>query len=278
MSKPSSGRIDTEMIGDVLFSNILDAIEEIEDEEEDESEISIITIEYYKDELTSIQFQRMIKYVQFITSNIKILESYHCIENKENSSTDEVIISLKDEKGLFHTCFIELWFREEENFSITVKMCSCDKIREELTELLLFVLFADSRKLFVLLDIPSYIPEDMSEKWNSALKMYLLNHLVESWQHIGFLAEQMTIIMYKDCFKDSEDIKEKNWKRMLARIEHNAEDPMLEHQAFLLDSLRPIRNLVVHHNFGPTIEDVEFGLSVIHRVLKLYYQNDPTSI
>lgn len=56
-----------------------------------------------------------------------------------------------------------------------------------------------------------------------------------------------------------EEVKNENWNKLLKRLRNHNSDIIIENISLLLDSLRSIRNEIIHHDYNPTSEDLEFS-------------------
>ncbi|MFW9852904.1 MAG: hypothetical protein ACFFDS_08175, partial [Candidatus Thorarchaeota archaeon] len=244
-----------------LVSNILDAIEE---KVEDEEEFKII---YYKDQISIEQYQRIYEITKFILENIFPFDNFEEVVEDNNS-----ILRTSDDVGIFHTCFFEIVFSETEHYEITPRTCECGEIYSWLNLMLPSLLSLDLVKIWISIKSSNLSYREYDDRIKSLIKMYVGTNYIESWTHIGYLAEILTRKIYLDTYQEETEkkVKAENWNRLLKRLTSEKDSPLLQHLACLLDSIRPLRNEILHHGYLPTSEDVEFGIMCITRVIDLY--------
>lgn len=255
---------------DRLIANIIDTIEE----DDEEIEFQLI---YLKDELPKEQYFRLCKIAKFILENIFPFDNF-----TEKIEDDSYVLRVSDDEGIFHTCFFEISFFETDVYTIIPKTCGCLEIIERLNTLLPALLAFDYVKLWLSISLSSLMVEEYKERVNSLIKMYVSNNNIESWTHISFLAETISRKIYSEMYPEENEDKIKNelWNRLLKRLQSEKNLPILQHVVFLIDSIRPLRNEVLHQGYVPSLRDVEFGITCIIRIIELYtsksiYENSP---
>ncbi len=250
-----------------LIGNVLDSLEELEEPEEDE----VFQVIYSKDEISSEQFNRLFKLTEFIQDSISPFPIFSKEEFEQNG-VRYLKLKSSDEEGLLHTCFLEFTFVFGENYSIIPKTCGCRN--EKLDLLLPSVISLDLSKIWFCISLSENTPDDFKDRIKSLLKMYAKKNYVEAWTHIGFIAEKLTRKIYLETYNDKteDEVNNDNWSRLLKRLQKQIDDTIIEHAALLLDSLRPVRNEIMHHDYNPTSDDVEFGIMCLLRLFKLYIE------
>ncbi len=251
-----------------LIGNVLDSLEELKELQEDED----FQIIYNKNEISYEQFYRLFKLIEFIQDSISPFPIFSKEEYEQNGEK-HIILKSSDEKGIIHTCFLMFTFIiDEDNYVIIPRTCGCRE--EKLFFLLPAVMSLDFSKIWFCIILNENTPSDFKARVNSLLKMYTKRNYVEAWTHIGFIAEKLTRQIYLRTYDDrtEDEVNSDNWNRLLKRLHNQTDDPIIEHVALLLDSLRPVRNEIIHHDSNPTSDDVEFGIICLLRLFKFYTQ------
>ena len=253
----------------LLIESILDSLEQFEESEEES--FSII---YYKDQISYEQFKRICKTATFILESFFPFPHFEK-EEYEKEGTEYIRIKTSDDEGLLHTCFFEILFSHNDEYIIQYRTCVCDNVYERLNLFLPSILSLDIFKIWICLQSSDNIPKEFEERFKSLLKMYAGSNYVESMTHIGYLAEQITRKIYLNKYQDKteDEVKSENWSRLLKRLQSEKDEPFIQHSAFLIDSIRPLRNEILHHDYNPTSSDVEFGIQCIIRLFNLFFNN-----
>ncbi|MHA1667768.1 MAG: hypothetical protein ACTSX6_14060 [Candidatus Heimdallarchaeaceae archaeon] len=247
----------------LLVESVLDSLEQVEAIDED------FKIIYFNDQITYEQFNRIYKVASFILENIFPFPNSEKEQYKEGGKVYSRI-RVSDEEGFLHTCFFEMLFSHNKEYIIQPKTCGCSMIDSIVNLFLPSILSLDLFKICICLQSLDYVPKEFQSRFISLIKMYAGNNFVEAWTHIGYLAEQITRKIYLNKYhdKNEDEVKNENWNRLLKRLQNEKSDPFVQHAAFLIDSIRPLRNEALHHDYNPTFNDVEFGIQCIIRLLK----------
>lgn len=241
----------------------------------EEEDNGLIT-EYSKDQITISQFDRMKDYARFIAEIFLPFPNYEEKETMQENGTRVFSIKTSDDEGILHTCYYELKFiSDKERYIIKSETCQCPSVYDSLVEMFPHLISQDNFRTLLCISFKNNIPLDYEERIKSMIKMYAGNNLVEAWTHIGFLAEQLTRRVYLNTYteEDTQEIKKMKWNSLLKRLENEKDKPIIQHIALLLDSIRPLRNETTHHDYIPSLNDVEFGMFSLGRICNLYFSN-----
>ncbi len=250
-----------------LIQDVLDALDDLEDLEDDE----VFQVIYRKKDLSSEQFYRMLKLIEFCQDSISPFPFFSRKETEENGIRT-IRIRSSDETGIFHTCYLEFIFIIGDDYVIIPETCGCRKENFDYT--LPSVLSLDMYKIWLCISLHENTTIEFKDRVNSLLKMYVQSNFVEAWTHIGFIAETLTKEIYLKSYpnKTLTDTNNIKWNSLLKQLANDKNLADIEHYALLLDSLRPIRNDVIHNDYKPTSEDTELGLLSLDRLFKFYVQ------
>ena len=224
---------------------------------------------YKKDQLNRNQFKRIRNFTRKILKEANLFENYSEEVHESENGEDIFEILLKDKKGLAHTCYFKFIFVDGAQYEITNESCMCEEVNEWFSYLSFALLASDITEILVSCEIPEKIPQNLKDRWDSAIDMYYNEKYQEAWTHVCFIAEQITRSIYRIQFGKLKLNSKKNpsWKSLLNELE-KVNHPVIQHQISLLDSIRPLRNLTTHEiEYKVTLDDVEFGIRTLSRVI-----------